>query len=122
MLFFICRWKFFASLCVIWNISVVHCHYLFTSGCIKSTSFQSWIDQHLKHDMFHSLCKSAEVCSWSSLYTRFVLISVVSLSHREDTQFGSSAGCTEMLGTIQCCSFPAHAGSLLIWTGVSELI
>lgn len=105
MLFFICRWKFFASLCDTWNISVVRCHYLFTSSCIKSTSFQSWIDQRLKHDRFHSLGKSPEVCFWSPLCTRVVLSSVVSFSHREDTKFGSSAGYAEMLGTIQCCSF-----------------
>lgn len=34
-----------------------------------------------------------------------VLSSVVSLSHREDTHSGSSAGYAEMLGTIQCSSF-----------------
>lgn len=95
---------------------------LFTSSCIKSTSFQSWIDQHLKHDRFHSLGKSPEVCSWSPLCTTVVLSSVVSLSHREDTL-------APLLAMQRCWgqynappSSPAHAGSLLIWTDVSELI
>jgi len=58
--------------------------------CTKSTLFQSWIDHHLKHDVFSSLGKSPIVCSQFPLCIRIVPVGF--LAPREGTHFSSSAG------------------------------
>lgn len=58
--------------------------------------------------MFPSLGKSSTVCSQSPLCTRIVPSPVVFLNHRFlflSTQFGSSAGCAEVLEAVPCCPF-----------------